>query len=87
VQQCMELTGTNRPRACFYTMLFASTMRFPSNGREPVSIRRSAGDSTPIDISIEFRRPWREGNTRLHSEPGSQASQRRWYCAGNCVGE
>jgi hypothetical protein len=40
-----------------------------------------------FDISIELRRPWREGNTRLHSEPGSQASQRRWYCTGDGVGE
>ena len=33
-QQCVELTGTNSPRACLLTSL-ASTVRFPRFGREP----------------------------------------------------
>ena len=34
VQQCMELTDTNRPRACYLQSCYASTVRFSRNGRD-----------------------------------------------------
>ena len=54
---------------------YASTVRFPRYGRAALTSHtlrvwdRQGGGTT--DISIELRRSWREGNARLHSEPGS----------------
>ena len=39
-QQCVELTDTNRPRACFLQRCYASTVRFPRYGRESPNTHR-----------------------------------------------
>ncbi len=55
------------------------------NEKQPVG---PDGPPGKIFVNENFSRSqWRGGHTRSHSEHGSQAPQRRWYCPLAGVGE
>lgn len=96
----VELTGTKCPCGLALIPKFPHPWRCQAAKRRTedvmVSVLRS---SSPLQVlrngypcircqDAFFRRwLWRRGPTRSHSEHGSQARPRPWYCGGNPVGE
>src|SRR3954447_2496217 len=71
--QGVQLTGTNRPRT-YPTHHTTTSVRVhcavlnPHTSPTPPT---GGGAGRLIDRFTALRRPWREGNARQHSEPGS----------------
>lgn len=62
---------------------FCSNRSSPRRGRSWHASRCDPSSSPFIFLIRQvFRWPWREGNTRSHSEHGSEGSLRRGYCGG-----
>ena len=72
-QQCPQPTGTNRPCGLivFLFLNFAS---------EPCFRNGFLNDNRSLRTTSYSWWPWRGGNTRSHSEHGSEGPLRRGYC-------